>query len=227
MKPYPLLFISLTTITPVFAQDTDALRGCTDIADNGARLACYDRAMDVSKPLPQLETPRVTVVQEPALTVSPPTQVPENPVIVSEPTKAPENPVLVSEPTEAPESPVIVSEPANAPANPVIVSAPNKAVIEAPGPPAIAEADAFGLELKNDGNTDAENSRLFTVATARHNKFTGWTIEFTNGQTWKQVGTDPYKIEPGSSYIITRATLNSFMLNAEGKRSKIRITRAQ
>lgn len=87
--------------------------------------------------------------------------------------------------------------------------------------------DDFGLEMKNSDRSAAENARTLTVAEAQRNKFTGWTIVFTNGQTWKQVGTDSYRIEPGQQYIITRATLNSFMLGAEGKRSKIRITRVE
>jgi len=91
----------------------------------------------------------------------------------------------------------------------------------------VQSSDPFGLEMKNGDNDSQANTRTFTVTDASHNKFTGWTIEFTNGQIWKQVGTDPYKIEPGENYIITRASLNSFMLGAQGKRDKIRITRVE
>ena len=102
----------------------------------------------------------------------------------------------------------------------------------APDTPAVSSQaeqpeDGFGLEIKTSDNTVEENTRNFTVADASYNQFTGWTIEFTNGQVWKQVGADSYRIEPGQTYTISRGTFNSFFLNAAGKRDKIRITRSQ
>ena len=101
-----------------------------------------------------------------------------------------------------------------------------------PGTPAVTSQadqpeDGFGLEIKTSDNTVYKNTRNFTLADANYNQFTGWTIEFTNGQVWKQVGADSYRIEPGQTYTISRGTFNSFFLNAAGKRDKIRITRSQ
>lgn len=87
-----------------------------------------------------------------------------------------------------------------------------------------AEADDFGLELKQSDNPD-NSERTFTVAKARQNNFTGWNIEFSNGQIWKQVGTDPYSIREGESYMVTRASFNSFFLSNSSDNRRMRITR--
>ena len=64
-----------------------------------------------------------------------------------------------------------------------------------------------------------------TVASASHNDFTGWTLEFKNGQVWHQVGTEDYDIKVGDEYKITRGFMNSFILSNNEDHHKIRITR--
>ena len=88
--------------------------------------------------------------------------------------------------------------------------------------------DEFGLELKQERQRDTgPDSRSYRVVAARHNDFTGWTIEFEGGGVWKQVGTDDYKIEVGERYTVSRATFNSYMLSNSENNRKIRITRVE
>ena len=88
--------------------------------------------------------------------------------------------------------------------------------------------DEFGLELKQERQRDTgPDSRSYRVLAARHNDFTGWTIEFEGGGTWKQVGTDDYDIEVGETYTIRRGTFNSYMLSNSNNNKKIRITRVE
>lgn len=86
--------------------------------------------------------------------------------------------------------------------------------------------DDFGMELKKTNSPEAE-SRHVTVINSRHNKLTGWTIELTNGQTWKQVGTKDYSISNGKDYKITRASFNSFFLSNDANNRRMRITRVE
>jgi len=88
--------------------------------------------------------------------------------------------------------------------------------------------DEFGLELKRERQQNrGPDTRSYTVLSARHNDFTGWTIEFDGGGTWKQVGTDDFDIKVGQRYTVRRATFNSYMLSREGSNKKIRITRVE
>lgn len=86
--------------------------------------------------------------------------------------------------------------------------------------------DNFGIEHKAAGR-DGADERTMTVASARHTDLAGWIIEFDNGQTWKQVGTDSYDIEEGKSYKITRGFMTSFILSNFENNRKIRVTRVK
>lgn len=107
-----------------------------------------------------------------------------------------------------------------------VLPAPIEAA-HAPAPaPALVSGDDFGLELKQLPSPEAD-LRTFTVASARHNDFTGWTIEFENGQIWKQVGTNRYRIKTGQPYTIKRASFNSFLLGNANNNRNIRISRIE
>lgn len=69
--------------------------------------------------------------------------------------------------------------------------------------------------------------RTYTVTSASHNDFTGWTIVFEGGGTWKQVGTDDYPIREGERYTIRRNSFNSYMLSNSQDNKKIRISRVE
>lgn len=91
--------------------------------------------------------------------------------------------------------------------------------------------DDFGLEHKPQVSEQAVESaevvREFTVSAARRNDFTGWTIEFDNGQVWRQVGSEPYRINVGATYSIQRASFNSFLLGNPDDSRKLRVTRVR
>ena len=88
--------------------------------------------------------------------------------------------------------------------------------------------DDFGLELKQERQSDpGSDSRTYTVVAARRNDFTGWTITFQGGGTWRQVGTDDYRITVGEQYTIQRASMNSYFLSNFRNNNKIRITRVE
>lgn len=87
--------------------------------------------------------------------------------------------------------------------------------------PAPARVDQFGFGRKGDG----ARTRSYRVVEAKHNDFTGWTIEFDNGSIWKQVGAEDFRIEIGSLYSIRRNSFNSYMLSNEKDNNKIRISR--
>ena len=84
-----------------------------------------------------------------------------------------------------------------------------------------ARSDSFGYGDRRDG----PRTQTYRVVSAKHNDFTGWTIEFDNGSTWKQVGTDDYRIEVGEQYSVRRNSFNSYMLSNSENNRKIRISR--
>lgn len=87
-----------------------------------------------------------------------------------------------------------------------------------------AMTDNFGLEGRE---SNLEEQKSYMVAAASYNDFTGWTIEFQNGQVWRQVGTDDYRISVGQRYIIQRALMGSFMLGNGVDNRKIRVSRVK
>jgi hypothetical protein len=92
--------------------------------------------------------------------------------------------------------------------------------------PAVESSDDFGLEVKN-ADRDSNATRTYVVASAKHTDLTGWTIEFANGQVWRQVGTEDYRIREGERYTIERGMFNSFMLGNGSNNRKIRVTRVE
>ena len=88
---------------------------------------------------------------------------------------------------------------------------------------ASVRGDSFGYGEQRDG----PRTRTYRVVAARHNDFTGWTLEFDNGSTWKQVGTDDYRIEIGEQYSVRRNSFNSYMLSNFANNRKIRISRVE
>jgi len=69
--------------------------------------------------------------------------------------------------------------------------------------------------------------RVMTVAAAKQNDFTGWTIEFENGQVWQQIGTDGYRIRKGEQYTISKALMDSYLLSNSSNNRKIRVRRTK
>ncbi len=84
--------------------------------------------------------------------------------------------------------------------------------------------DSFGQESIERESISLE-SRTFVVASARFSQFSGWLIEFENGQQWRQIGTEDYSIKVGESYTITNASFRSFLLGSPGRNRTIRVSR--
>lgn len=81
------------------------------------------------------------------------------------------------------------------------------------------------LGLDDIDGTGELTQRVMTVATAKQNDFTGWTIEFENGQVWQQIGTDGYRIRKGEQYTISRALMDSYLLSNSSNNRKMRVRR--
>jgi len=92
--------------------------------------------------------------------------------------------------------------------------------------PSTAVQDEFGLdEAKKQKQRESEpDSRSYRVLSAKHNDFTGWTIEFEGGGIWKQVGTESYDIEVGGLYTIQRRSFGSYQLSSSRNNRKIRVS---
>jgi hypothetical protein len=90
-----------------------------------------------------------------------------------------------------------------------------------------AREQIFGLELKQESKSQERDSMTAVVTSAKHNDFTGWSIEFDNGQYWKQIGTEDFRIKKGATYVITRGTLNSFFLGDGNSNNKIKVQRVR
>lgn len=115
------------------------------------------------------------------------------------------------------------------PSQPSIESSPIAPILptEDRAPAKLSQQDDFGIEMQVIETTSTDATRTFTVAAATHNEFTGWTIQFSNGQVWRQIGADNFRIVAGQDYAITRGVLNSFMLGEPGGRRKIRVSRME
>jgi hypothetical protein len=90
--------------------------------------------------------------------------------------------------------------------------------------------DSFGLEQKVETAkeaTDEIDTVVVKVTTATHNDFTGWTINFDNGQSWKQVGIDRFAVKAGDTCTISRGALNSFRVQCGDIERRIQVTRSQ
>lgn len=87
------------------------------------------------------------------------------------------------------------------------------------------DQDSVSTTATKSADFSGDEERVLEISNARHNDITGWSIEFTNGETWQQVGSDRYEIKKGESYKITRGTLYSFLLGNLTDNRKIRITR--
>lgn len=83
---------------------------------------------------------------------------------------------------------------------------------------------SFGLEHRQ---LDEEAPELLsvTVKSVNYSPRKELIVVFTNGQRWRQIGSEHYKIEAGEQHFIKRGVLNSFFLaNAETNRT-VRIRR--
>ncbi|WP_105189482.1 hypothetical protein [Pseudoalteromonas sp. T1lg48] len=84
----------------------------------------------------------------------------------------------------------------------------------------------FGLEHKqkddNDGNPDELVAKVSQVKEAPYGEL---IITLDNGQRWRQIGTDSFRISKNDTVVISRAMFNSFLLKKQGSNKSIRVKR--
>jgi hypothetical protein len=84
---------------------------------------------------------------------------------------------------------------------------------------------AFGLALPSFGfldrgeKSDEANRIVETVASARQDAYGKWTIIMQDGEIWRQIDEEELTRRPhaGSSAVIKRAALGSFMMDVDGQ----------
>lgn len=97
----------------------------------------------------------------------------------------------------------------------------------------VAAPAAAAPQAQNDGNqfglehhkAEVADEMTVVVKAIRYTPHKALIIDFTNGQTWQQVGADYYKIAVGETHVIKRGVLNSFMLGSEQSNRTIRVKR--
>lgn len=88
----------------------------------------------------------------------------------------------------------------------------------------------FGFESRPEEQraiTEVADRLEGAVTSASHSPFSGWTLTLDNGQVWKQIGSDRFDIEAGDQAVITRGSLNSFLLQRGGEGRRIRVSRVK
>ena len=83
----------------------------------------------------------------------------------------------------------------------------------------------FGLEHKSIAK-EGDSQELVSVLSAVKKAPRGELIlTLDNGQVWRQLGTDSFRVKTGQTVVISRGMLNSFLLKIEGKNKSIRVKR--
>ena len=90
----------------------------------------------------------------------------------------------------------------------------------------ITKEKEFGLEHKNiSENSDSEQVALAKkVKKSLHGEL---VITLDNGQVWRQIGTDSFRLKADNEVIIMRGALNSFLLKKAGSNKTIRVKRVK
>ncbi|KPZ72311.1 hypothetical protein AN944_01089 [Shewanella sp. P1-14-1] len=89
----------------------------------------------------------------------------------------------------------------------------------------VAEKDEqeFGLKQVAD---DEEDVRLYAeVSSIKKDPYGSLIVTLANEQTWKQVGTERYKLKSGQTIFIKKGALGSFLLGSDGRNSTMRVKR--
>lgn len=84
----------------------------------------------------------------------------------------------------------------------------------------------FGIEHRKV-EEEIQEKVYMSVKNVRYNPHKELIIEFDNGQTWRQNGTEQYKISAGEQHYIKRGVLNSFFLGNDKNNRTIRVRREQ
>lgn len=83
----------------------------------------------------------------------------------------------------------------------------------------------FGLEHKNIGKEADSQELESTISTVKKAPRGELILTLDNGQVWRQLGTDSFRVKAGQTVIISRGAFNSFLLRLEDKNKSIRVKR--
>ncbi|MDO6641277.1 MULTISPECIES: hypothetical protein [unclassified Shewanella] len=114
------------------------------------------------------------------------------------------------------------TETATAVSTPAVVtaSAVTKAAVATSNNPT-AEQE-FGLKKK----VDEDVTRLYAdVVSVKKDPYGSLIITLSNNQTWKQSGTDRYKVKKDQTVFVEKGALGSFLLGSDDRNSTIRVKR--
>ena len=82
----------------------------------------------------------------------------------------------------------------------------------------------FGLEHKKT-EQESEQDLTAEVAKVEQAPYGELIITLENKQTWRQIGTDRFRVSKGDTVIISRGMFNSFLLKKDGTSKTIRVKR--
>ena len=82
----------------------------------------------------------------------------------------------------------------------------------------------FGIEHKqrNEENGDELVAKVSSVKEAPYGEL---IITLENGQRWRQVGTESFRVSKNDTVVISRAMFNSFLMKKQGTNKSIRVKR--
>ncbi|PAJ71805.1 hypothetical protein CJF42_24755 [Pseudoalteromonas sp. NBT06-2] len=89
-----------------------------------------------------------------------------------------------------------------------------------------SKTDKFGLEHKNI-SVNAEKEQVAAVKKVKESLHGELIVTLTNGQVWRQLGTNDFRVKADNEVIIMRGALNSFLLKKMGSNKTIRVKRVK
>lgn len=204
------------------AVDVQAVSNCAALADDRARLACYDELFPprATASTPRASTPPAPPAPGPAPTAAVPAAVAGAAAAAGAAVAT--APVATAVP-EAPARASVATAPAVAPAS--------AAASQAASP--VSQEETFGLtpeqqqRRKPDKPAELESveSRVTAVKALQYDRF---RLTLENGQVWSQTEPTPrQRFYPGDTITIRRAALGSYMATGPKSSGGIRVRREQ
>lgn len=86
--------------------------------------------------------------------------------------------------------------------------------------------EKFGLEHK-DISANAESEQIALVKKVKKAPHGELILTLANGQVWRQLGTDNFRVKVEAEVTIMRGALNSFLLKKMGSNKTIRVKRVK
>ena len=216
---------------PALADEVDPLAdiyACANIADDSARLACFDTAVSATQSAQQAGDFRTLTrqdterVQEDAFGFSMPSLPSFRLPSIGREANALADAVPDEVPTAAAEAP--------ATPEPTPESAPVATAETAPLPPVVAEPEPErpqNVVRDDEGDIEAVTLQIARINRGAYDKL---TIYFRNGQVWRQIDSEIVRLRssnPPRTATIRRAALGSYLLQFDDRGRAIRVRREE